>query len=61
MRLEVLKPQVDDSGYGLVLEANHVVRHIQGFCDGGAGLSPASRMARNTASPLAGGAHASRV
>jgi hypothetical protein len=28
-RLEVLKPQVDDSGYDLVLEANGVVRHIQ--------------------------------
>ena len=28
-RLEVLKPQVDDGGYDLVLEANAVVRHIQ--------------------------------
>jgi hypothetical protein len=28
-RVEVLKPQVDDSGYDLVLEANDVVRHIQ--------------------------------
>jgi hypothetical protein len=28
-RLEALKPQVDDSGYDLVLEANGVVRHIQ--------------------------------
>lgn len=28
-RLEVLKPQVDDGGYDLVLEANSVVRHIQ--------------------------------
>jgi hypothetical protein len=28
-RLEVLKPQVDDGGYDLVLEANGVVRHIQ--------------------------------
>lgn len=28
-RLEVLKPQVDDSGYDIVLEANRVVRHIQ--------------------------------
>ena len=28
-RLEVLKPQVDDSGYDLVLEANGVVRHVQ--------------------------------
>lgn len=28
-RLEVLKPQVDDGGYDLVLEANRVVRHIQ--------------------------------
>src|SRR5205823_10363964 len=28
-RLEVLKPQVDDSGYDLVLEANAVVRHVQ--------------------------------
>jgi hypothetical protein len=26
---EVLKPQVDDSGYDLVLEANGVVRHVQ--------------------------------
>ena len=28
-RLEVLKPQVDDGGYDLVLEAGSVVRHIQ--------------------------------
>lgn len=28
-RFEVLKPQVDDSGYDLVLEANGVVRHVQ--------------------------------
>lgn len=28
-RLEVLKPQVDDGGYDLVLEGNAVVRHIQ--------------------------------
>src|SRR5690348_5075606 len=28
-RLEILKPQVDDSGYDLVLEANGVVRHVQ--------------------------------
>jgi hypothetical protein len=28
-RLEILKPQVDDGGYDLVLEANTVVRHIQ--------------------------------
>ena len=28
-RLEVLKPQVDDSGYDLVMEANSIVRHIQ--------------------------------
>ena len=28
-RLEVLKPQVDDSGYDLVLEANSIVRHVQ--------------------------------
>jgi hypothetical protein len=28
-RLEVLKPQVDDGGYDLVLEANGVVRHVQ--------------------------------
>lgn len=28
-RLEMLKPQVDDGGYDLVLEANAVVRHIQ--------------------------------
>lgn len=28
-RLEVLKPQVDDGGYDLVLEGNGVVRHIQ--------------------------------
>ena len=27
--LEVLKPQVDDSGYDLVLEANGIVRHVQ--------------------------------
>src|SRR5262245_54861773 len=28
-RLEVLKPQVDDGGYDLVLEANGIVRHVQ--------------------------------
>ena len=28
-RLEILKPQVDDGGYDLVLEANAVVRHVQ--------------------------------
>lgn len=28
-KLEMLKPQVDDGGYDLVLEANTVVRHIQ--------------------------------
>lgn len=28
-RLEILKPQVDDGGYDLVLEANTVVRHVQ--------------------------------
>ena len=28
-RLEMLKPQVDNSGYDIVLEANSVVRHIQ--------------------------------
>jgi hypothetical protein len=28
-RLEVLKPQVDDGGYDLVLEANGVVRDVQ--------------------------------
>jgi hypothetical protein len=28
-RLEVLKPQVDDGGYDLVLEANAVTRHVQ--------------------------------
>ena len=28
-RMEVLKPQVDDGGYDLVLEAGSVVRHIQ--------------------------------
>jgi hypothetical protein len=28
-RLEVLKPQVDDGGYDLVLEANSIVRHVQ--------------------------------
>jgi hypothetical protein len=28
-RIEVLKPQVDDGGYDLVLEANSVVRHVQ--------------------------------
>ena len=34
-RLEVLKPQVDDGGYDLVLEANAIVRHVQlksSFC-----------------------------
>ncbi|MDQ3541436.1 MAG: hypothetical protein M3440_12190, partial [Chloroflexota bacterium] len=28
-RLEMLKSQVDDSGYDLILEANSIVRHIQ--------------------------------
>jgi hypothetical protein len=28
-RLEVLKPQVDDGGYDLVLDANAIVRHVQ--------------------------------
>jgi hypothetical protein len=28
-RLEILKPQVDDSGYDLVLEANAIIRHVQ--------------------------------
>jgi hypothetical protein len=28
-RIEALKPQVDDGGYDLVLEANGVTRHIQ--------------------------------
>jgi hypothetical protein len=28
-QFEVLKPQVDDSGYDLVLEANGFVRHVQ--------------------------------
>jgi hypothetical protein len=28
-RLEILKPQVDDGGYDLVLEANSIMRHIQ--------------------------------
>ena len=28
-RLELLKPQVDNSGYDLVMEANSVIRHIQ--------------------------------
>ena len=28
-RLELMRPQVDDGGYDLVLEANRVVRHIQ--------------------------------
>jgi hypothetical protein len=29
IRIETLKPQVDDAGYDLVLEANGVVRHVQ--------------------------------
>ena len=29
VRMEVLKPQVDDGGYDLVLEARGVVRHVQ--------------------------------
>jgi hypothetical protein len=28
-RLEILKPQVDDGGYDLVLEANSIIRHVQ--------------------------------
>jgi len=28
-RLEILKPQVDDGGYDLVLEARGIVRHVQ--------------------------------
>lgn len=29
VRMELLRPQVDDGGYDLVLEANGVVRHVQ--------------------------------
>lgn len=29
VRIETLKPQVDDAGYDLILEANGVVRHVQ--------------------------------
>ena len=29
VRMEVLKPQVDDGGYDLLLEANDVSRHVQ--------------------------------
>jgi hypothetical protein len=29
VRMEVLKPQVDDGGYDLLLEANEVSRHVQ--------------------------------
>jgi hypothetical protein len=29
VRVEVLRPQVEDAGYSLVLEANGVVRHVQ--------------------------------
>jgi hypothetical protein len=29
VRMELLKPEVDDSGYDLVLEANSIVRHVQ--------------------------------
>lgn len=29
IRIETLKPQVDDAGYDLVLEANGIVRHVQ--------------------------------
>jgi len=29
IRIEMLKPQVDDGGYDLVLEANGIVRHVQ--------------------------------
>jgi hypothetical protein len=28
-RIEILKPEVDDSGYDLVVEANNILRHIQ--------------------------------
>jgi len=28
-RLEILKPQVDDGGYDLVLEGNSIIRHVQ--------------------------------
>jgi hypothetical protein len=28
-RLEILKPQVDDGGYDVVLEGNTIVRHVQ--------------------------------
>lgn len=28
-RMEILKPQVDDGGYDLLLEANAIVRHVQ--------------------------------
>src|SRR6266404_2937048 len=29
IRIETLKPQIDDAGYDIVLEANGVVRHVQ--------------------------------
>lgn len=29
LRLEVLKPQVDDGGYDLLLDGNGIVRHVQ--------------------------------
>lgn len=29
LHLEILKPQVDDSGYDIVLEAGGIVRHVQ--------------------------------
>ena len=28
-RVEILKPQVDDGGYDLVLESNNIIRHVQ--------------------------------
>jgi hypothetical protein len=49
-RFEVLKPQVDDSGYDLVLEANGIVRHVQlksSFRDASTGQVKASLQLRN--------------
>ena len=45
-RLEILKPQVDDSGYDLVLEAKTIVRHIQ--LKGTSRMSKVNRFSVNT-------------
>jgi hypothetical protein len=47
---EILRPQVDDAGYDLVIEANRITRHIQltsSFRGAAAGSVKASLMLRS--------------